>query len=131
MQETKMPEEEVMFRSSHFWKYSIGKAISSRGTSGGTTTFSRVDKFEIKSAKENTHWLLVEVQNKSNLERIYICNVYGPTHYREKMDFWDSLLSLKIVLQGEDVIIAGDFNTIKSILVKDEALSSEILPVKS
>ena len=45
---------------------------------------------------------------------IYICNVYGPTHYREKMDFWDSLISLKMDLQGKDVIIAEDFNTTKS-----------------
>ena len=44
---------------------------------------------------------------------IYIFNVYGPTHYREKMNFWDSLLSLKVDLQGKNVIIAGDFNTTK------------------
>ena len=30
------------------------------------------------------------------------------------MDFWDSLISLKVDLQGKDVIIAGDFNTTKS-----------------
>ena len=45
---------------------------------------------------------------------IYICNVYGPTHYKEKMDFWDSLLSLKAYLHGKDVIIVGYFNTTKS-----------------
>ena len=76
----------------------MGKAISSRGASDGRATFSRADKFDIKLAKENMHWLLVEVQNKSNMERTYICNVYGPTHYKEKMGFWDSLLSLKIDL---------------------------------
>ena len=82
-----MPKDEVLSRSSLFWKFSVGKAIDSRGALGGITTFYRADKFNIKSAKENTHWLLVEVQNKSNEEMIYICNVYGSTHYREKMDF--------------------------------------------
>ena len=58
------------------------------------------------------------MQNKSNLDLIYICNVYGPTHYNENMDFWDSLLSLKADLHGKDVIIAGDFNTAKFSLEK-------------
>ena len=118
VQETKVPEEEVMSRSSLFWKYSVGKAISSRGASGGITTLCRADKYNIKSAKENTHWILVEVQNRSNLELIYICNVYGPTHYKEKMDFWESLLSLKTDLHGKEIVIAGDFNTTKSSLEK-------------
>ena len=80
IQETKILEDEVMIRSPIFCKSSVAKAISSRGTSGGIKTFCRVDKFNIKSTKENTHWLLVEVKNKSNLELIYICNIYGPTH---------------------------------------------------
>ena len=58
------------------------------------------------------------MKNKSNLDLIYICNVYGPTHYREKMYFWDSLLSLNVELHGKDIIIAGDFNTTKSSLEK-------------
>ena len=48
----------------------------------------------------------------------YNCNVYGPTHYREKMDFWEYLLALKSYLQGKEVIIAGDFNTTRSSLEK-------------
>ena len=113
-----MPEDEVLNRSSLFWKFNIGKAISFRCASGGIEIFCREDKFNIKSTKENTHWILVEVHNKSNLELIYIFNVYGITHYREKMDFWDSLLSLKADLHGKEVIIAGDFNTTKSSMEK-------------
>ena len=96
IQETKMPEDEVLNRSYLCWKQSVGKAINSRGASSRITTFYKADKFIINSKKENTHWLLVEVKNKSNQEMICICYVYGPTHYREKMDFWDSLISLKI-----------------------------------
>ena len=98
IQETEMPEDEVLSRSSLFWKFSAGKAISSRGASSGVATFCREDKFDIIATKGNMHWILVEIQNKSNLEVFYICNVYGPTHYREKMDFWESLLALKSYL---------------------------------
>ena len=38
---------------------SFGKAISSRGASGGIATFCRSDKYNIISAKENTHCILV------------------------------------------------------------------------
>ena len=58
------------------------------------------------------------MQKKSNQDLIFICNVYGPTHYRDKLDFWDSLLSLNLELQGKDIIIAGDFNTMKSSMEK-------------
>ena len=88
IQETKMPEDEVLSRSSLFWKFNVGKAISSRGASGGVATFCRADKFDIIATKGNMHWILVEIQNKSNLEVFYIYNVYGPTHYKEKMYFW-------------------------------------------
>ena len=37
---------------------------------------------------------------------------------QRKMEFWESLLSLKTDLQGKDLIIAGDFNTTKSSLEK-------------
>ena len=109
-----MPEDEVLSRSSLFWKFSAGKAINSRDASGGVATFCREDKFDIIATKGNMHWILVEFQNESNMEVFYICNVYGPTHYKEKMYFWESLLALKSDLQGKEVIIVGDFNTTKS-----------------
>ena len=34
IQETNIPEDEVMIRASLFWKFSVGKDISSRGASG-------------------------------------------------------------------------------------------------
>ena len=56
------------------------------------------------------------MQNKSNQYSIFICNVYGTNHYRDKLDLWDSLLSLNSDLQRKYIIIAGDFNTMKSSL---------------
>ena len=55
IQETKMPEDEVLSRSSLFWKFSAGKAISSRGASGGAATFYKEDKFDIIATKGNMH----------------------------------------------------------------------------
>ena len=107
-----------MNQPSLFWKNIVGKAISSKGASGGITTFCRLDKFNIRSTKENTHWILLEMQNKSNQYMFFICNVYGPTHYRDKLEFWDSLLSLNLYLHGKDIIIAVDFNTTKSSMEK-------------
>ena len=49
--ETKIQEGEVMSKSSLFYEFSVGKAISSRGASSGKTTFCKIDKFNIKSAK--------------------------------------------------------------------------------
>ena len=55
IQETNMPKDEVLSRSSLFWKFSAGKAISSRGASGGVATFCREDKFNIIATKGNMH----------------------------------------------------------------------------
>ena len=52
VQETKILEDEVMNRSSLFWKNNVGKAIKSRGGSGGTATFCRTNKYKIRLAKE-------------------------------------------------------------------------------
>ena len=87
IQETKIPEDEVMNRSYLFWKNSVGKVTSSKGASGGIATFCRSNKFNIIPAKENTHWILIDIQNNSNQYSIFICNVYGPTHYRDKLEF--------------------------------------------
>ena len=40
----------------------------------------------------------------------YVCNVYGPTHCRDKKNFWNSLATLKEEMEGKEIIIVGDFN---------------------
>ena len=65
IQETKMSEEEVMNRLSLSCKNGVGKAISSKGASGGIATSCRSNKFNIRSTKENSHWLLLEMQTKA------------------------------------------------------------------
>ena len=68
----------------------------------------------MKLVKETNHWLLTELQCRENQESIFVCNVYGPTHYMDKMIFWETLNLLRENLQGKDVILVEDFNATKS-----------------
>ena len=108
-----MPNVEAMALSCHFSKNIKGKSINSKGASGGIATIIS-GKFLVKSIRESHHWLLTEIQEKEDLIPLYIYNVYGPTHYRDKTTFWEDLNKLKDVLHGKDLIIAGDFNITKS-----------------
>ena len=68
--------------------------------------------------REIHHWLLIEIPEKDDPIPLYICNVYGPTHYRGKITFWKDLSKLKEHLRGEYLIITRDFNTTKTQLEK-------------
>ena len=68
--------------------------------------------------RETHHWLLTEIQEKDDPTSIYICNVYGTTHYKYKVTFLEDLSRLKEDLRGKHLIIVGDFNTTKSQLEK-------------
>ena len=69
-----------------FWKNSVGKAISSKGAFVGIATIIS-GKFLVKSIREIHHWRLIEIQENEDLNFLYIYNVYGPTHYRDKITF--------------------------------------------
>ena len=113
LQETKMPNVEAMALSCRFWKNSKGKAISSKGASEGISTIL-LSKLLVNSTKESHHWLLLEIQEAENRSPLYIFNVYGPTHYRDKITFWEDLNNLKEELHGKYLIIVVDFNTTKT-----------------
>ena len=94
------------------WKNYHGKAIISKGASGGIATFYNSEtKYTMKSTKETNNWILTKLQCKDKQESIFVCNVYGPTHYKDKMIFWETLNLLSENLHGKDVILIGDFNT--------------------
>ena len=113
IQETKMSDVEVLALSHCFWTNNHGKDISSNGASGVIETFFS-SKYVIKNVKENQNWLLIEFQEKDDSNDYYVCNVYGPTHYRDKQSFWNSLAALKEDLKGKDLIIVVDFNATKA-----------------
>ena len=107
--ETKISDVEVLALSQHFWTINQGFAINSRGASGGITTFF-ASKYEIKTINENQHWILSEFNEKDDTNISYVCNVYGPTHCRDKKKLSNSLAALKEEMEGKEIIIAGDFN---------------------
>ena len=113
LQATKIPDVEAMALSCCFWKNNKGKSISSKGASRGIATIIS-GKFLVKSIRESHHWLLTKIQEKEDLIHLYICNVYGATHYRDKTTIWEDLNKLNEELRGKDIIIVRDFNTIKS-----------------
>ena len=63
-------------------------------------------------------WLLTEILEKDDANSLYICNVYGPTHYRDKLTFWEALSKDLEDLGGKKLIIVRDFNTTISQLEK-------------
>ena len=114
IQETNMVKEVVMALSQLHWRSYQGRAIRSKGASGGITTFHNAEKYVVKLVKESNHWLLTELQCREKLEYIFVSNIYGATHYRDKLIFWETLNSLREILQGKYTILVGDFNAIKS-----------------
>ena len=56
---------------------------------------------------------MTDIQSKDGKHTILVCNVYGPTHYRDKTIFWEDISSLGEDAQGKDSIFIGDFNTTK------------------
>ena len=55
IQETKLAEDGVMALSRLHWKNYQGKAISSKGASGGITTFYNLEKYAMNLVKETNH----------------------------------------------------------------------------
>ena len=113
LQEMKMSDVEAMALSCRFWKNNKGKAISSKGASGGIATIFS-SKFFVNSIWERHHWLLIEIQEEEDRTPLYICNIYRPTNCRDKTTLWEDLNNLKEEMRGKDLIIVGDFNTTRS-----------------
>ena len=68
----------------------------------------------MKLVKESNHWILTELHCREKLESIFVCNIYRPTHYRDKLIFCGTLNLLSKILQGKYNILSGDFNATKS-----------------
>ena len=95
---------------SRIWEKYHGKAIRSKGSSGGIATLI-TNKYSIMSMMESQQWILTEIQEKDDASSLYIYNVYGSMHYRDKVTFWEDLSKDFEDLRGKNLIIARDFNT--------------------
>lgn len=113
LQETKMQSADLLALTGTIWAGSQGVPVKAQGASGGIATIVS-SKFNIISSVKNNHWMTSEIKTQDSNSSIFICNVYGPIHHRDKVNFWEDLSNLKDSMQGGKLIIVGDFNVKKS-----------------
>ena len=91
IQETKM-EDSNLYQAGHaFWKKGPGKAISSKGASGGIATFCDSTKFELVNEESSDHWIFTNFLHRDSGQQVSLFNMYVPTLFSEKRNCWDSI----------------------------------------
>jgi len=63
LQETKIEGQALMEIDKSKWKKNAGKAISSRGSSGGVATLWTDNHFHLISQHETQHWIYTELKH--------------------------------------------------------------------
>eukprot|EP00253_Pinus_taeda_P016135 PITA_16135 len=110
LQETKIEGGALLDINKTKWKKSAGKAVSSRGSSGGLETLWTEDLFQLKKSHETQQWIFTELSHCTSKLSISLFNLYVPVTYSEKRDCWNSLSAFLEQHNPENIIIAGDFN---------------------
>ena len=117
VQETKM-EDSILYQDGNtFWKKGKGKAISSRGASGGLATFWDTSKFELINEECSMHWLYTNLCHIDSFLQVSLFNLYVPNLLYEKQNCWETLESFLNLHNPRNIILAGDLNIM---LVADE-----------
>jgi len=91
LQETKIEGKALLDISKTKWKKSIGRAVSSRGSSGGLATLWTEDLFQLNKSHETQHWIYTELTHCTSKLTISLFNLYVPILHSEKRDCWNSL----------------------------------------
>jgi hypothetical protein len=68
------------------WKKGEGKAISSRGASGGLCTIWNTEEFILEDHLQSQFWMMASLSRKSTGKIYTIINVYMPNNYLEKSE---------------------------------------------
>jgi len=93
LQETKIEGRALLDISKSKWKKSTGKAVSSRGSSGGLATLWIEDLFLLKKSHETQHWIFTELTRCTSKPTLSLFNLYVPVTYFKKRECWTSLLA--------------------------------------
>jgi len=112
LQETKIEDRKLLDISKSKWKKSAGKAVSSRGSSGGLATLWTEDAFLLNKAHETQHWIFTELTHHASKLTISLFNLYVPVIYTEKRECWASLSAFLEQHTPSNIIIAGDLNIV-------------------
>lgn len=109
VQETKLKDKFFLQASKNMWPKSEARAISARGALGGIGTLWNSNKYALIFEANNTHWLLLKMQNLDTKETFSLFNIYSPVNIREKKDYWDTIRR-QAELTNLENIIAGYLN---------------------
>lgn len=112
LQETKIEDRKLLDISKSKWKKSVGKAVSSRGSSGGLATLWTEDAFLLNKAHETQHWIFTELTHYASKLTISLFNLYVPVIYTEKRECWASLSAFLEQHNPSNIILAGDLNIV-------------------
>lgn len=112
LQETKIEGQALLDISKMKWKKNIGKAVSSRGSSGGLATLRIEDLFHLNNSFETHHWIFTELKHCASKLTISLFNLYVPVLYSEKRECWNSLLAFLEQHKPNNIILAGDLSIV-------------------
>ena len=110
VQETKMEGDLALQAGKLFWKKGPGKAVSSRGASGGLATFWDSSKFELLSFHSTTHWIFTKFIHKVSGHHVSLFNLYVPILIAKQKECWESIDSFLSAHMPRNIIISGDLN---------------------
>ena len=86
LQETKIEGKALLDTSKTKWRKNAGKAVSSRGSSGGLATLWIEDLFQLNKSHETQHWIYTELIHNPSKLTISLFNIYVPVLHSEKRD---------------------------------------------
>lgn len=110
IQETKLEDSETLQASNHFWKRGTGRAVSSRGTSGGLATFWNTMSLELIEEESTTHWLFTKLCHIESGHSVSLVNIYAPVLLSEKKECWESIKRFLSLNHLDNIVLAGDLN---------------------
>jgi exonuclease III len=84
LQETNIEDRMLLDINKSKWKKSVGKAVSSRGSSRGLATLWTEDAFLLNKSYETQHWIFTELTHSASKLTISLFNLYVPVMYSEK-----------------------------------------------
>ena len=73
-----MEEADLLKISPSFWKKGPGRAVSTRGASGGLATFWDSAKLELVEEIGTTHWIFTKLNHKGSDHEVSLFNLYVP-----------------------------------------------------
>jgi len=109
-----MRDQETHQEMQKKWKKGEGKAINSRGASGGLCIIWNTEEYTLEDHLQSQFWMMASLSRNSTGKIYTIINVSMPNNYLEKVECWGPLLDLANENLPQNLIIAVDFNTTRT-----------------